>query len=305
MAFIAGVERFVLMTFIAGVGRGVLMVLIAGVGRGKGEACQRWRAPTGTLVRGVRLDRFFVSIPGITMVGCARQCFVRTSCRSFNYNLDSNTCELNSISLNDTSGTASEHYVYSDITGWPREVMPGNCSRVTCPEQHMCVARANGLQSCHRTECVEPPEVPHASIESSLRCVGCTVAYGCIEGYRTADSATSANIECLHNGQWTTSTYQCQEYYLGCYIDSGTRDLNGASVNLAANTPQLCTNYCFDQGFAYAGVQYGSQCFCGNEYGTHGPSPESTCNMACPGDPDVKCGSSWKSNIYATGVLQT
>lgn len=119
MAFIAGVERFVLMTFIAGVGRGVLMVFIAGVGRGKGEACQRWRPPTDTLVRGVRLDRFFVSIPGITMVGCARQCFVRTSCKSFNYNLDSNTCELNSISLRDTPGTASEHYVYSDITGWP------------------------------------------------------------------------------------------------------------------------------------------------------------------------------------------
>ena len=57
-----------------------------------------------------------------------------------------------------------------------------------------------------------------------------------------------------------------------------------------------------DEGYAYAGVQYGRECFCGND-----PPPadtivdESECDWKCSGDHDLMCGALWRMNVYSTG----
>ena len=54
-------------------------------------------------------------------------------------------------------------------------------------------------------------------------------------------------------------------------------------------------------GYQFFGLQYSSQCFCGNEYdssATLGDAAESDCNMPCNGDPTVMCGGSWRNSVY-------
>ena len=66
-----------------------------------------------------------------------------------------------------------------------------------------------------------------------------------------------------------------------------------------SNTPARCIEACQDQGFLFAGVQYGNECWCGND-----APPEDKivnmmeCNYPCPGDSSQKCGGFWRMNVY-------
>ena len=70
------------------------------------------------------------------------------------------------------------------------------------------------------------------------------------------------------------------------------------------NTPTDCIRRCSeeDDGYAFAGVQWGRECFCGKL-----PPPadtlvdESECNWKCSGDQSLFCGALWRMNVYETG----
>jgi hypothetical protein len=88
--------------------------------------------------------------------------------------------------------------------------------------------------------------------------------------------------------------------FLGCYNDPNNPfDLDGYLVRSGQNTPQRCIQTCFDQGFAYAGVQYSQSCLCGNTYGKFGTADR--CNMPCTGDASQICGGYNANSVYATG----
>ena len=84
--------------------------------------------------------------------------------------------------------------------------------------------------------------------------------------------------------------------YLGCYRDQGNRDLSGHTLQDARMTTQMCVSECGTRGFAYAGTQFGSHCFCGQRYGASGLAPN--CDMACAGNAAQKCGGVWANSIY-------
>jgi hypothetical protein len=89
--------------------------------------------------------------------------------------------------------------------------------------------------------------------------------------------------------------------YLGCFNDPNNPfDLDGYLERSAANTPQSCVATCYNQGFPFAGVQYGQSCLCGNSYGNFGTSDR--CNMPCTGDPSQVCGGYNSNSVYATGL---
>lgn len=93
--------------------------------------------------------------------------------------------------------------------------------------------------------------------------------------------------------------------YLGCFADNRSaaptgvagRDLDGDVWNHATMTVNACIARCRAGNFAFAGVQYRTWCFCGNEHGRHGAS--GACNMPCPGNPQETCGGAWANGIYA------
>jgi hypothetical protein len=76
-------------------------------------------------------------------------------------------------------------------------------------------------------------------------------------------------------------------------------------------------NYCFSRSYTYGGVQYGSECWCGNtinkgtfwgippdqwirwgdSYGTLVDYSECQ-SFPCAGDPSTSCGNHWRNNVF-------
>ncbi|HVF64470.1 MAG TPA: WSC domain-containing protein, partial [Casimicrobiaceae bacterium] len=91
--------------------------------------------------------------------------------------------------------------------------------------------------------------------------------------------------------------------FIGCFKDTDVYDLNGYLQRSPQNTPQRCIATCQAKGFAYAGVQYGESCLCGNRYGKYGAA--NNCNVPCTGDRNQTCGGNYANSVYATGVTIT
>lgn len=92
---------------------------------------------------------------------------------------------------------------------------------------------------------------------------------------------------------------------LGCYTDSQT------ARTLSTYEPtsdgivfvRSCTQICANNGFSYAGVEYGQECYCGNEILNGASSaPASDCNMPCSGNRTETCGGSARINLYYNGA---
>merc|ERR1712126_338635 len=87
-----------------------------------------------------------------------------------------------------------------------------------------------------------------------------------------------------------------------CVEDTASRLLRVELGKFDDNTPEACKDSCRELGYAYAGVEYGEECFCGNT-----PPLMSTivgqegCDDPCTGDATQMCGGSWNMNVYQTG----
>jgi hypothetical protein len=93
--------------------------------------------------------------------------------------------------------------------------------------------------------------------------------------------------------------------YLGCFADDSKRILPKLNKNLRL-TPQMCGDVCKKQGYKYAGVQFGRECWCGNgERGLGNKLAEKECNMKCIGDNKKTCGGFVKQNIYQVSDKST
>merc|ERR1711990_67127 len=70
--------------------------------------------------------------------------------------------------------------------------------------------------------------------------------------------------------------------YVGCFVDSGNRDIAVASgVGLSAALfsdarVMQCADAC--DGYAYMGLQWVNECFCDNDYGGQGERDISSCD---------------------------
>ncbi|KAF4633357.1 hypothetical protein G7Y89_g4765 [Cudoniella acicularis] len=89
--------------------------------------------------------------------------------------------------------------------------------------------------------------------------------------------------------------------YLSCYTEgNGIRALNSAvSYNYPSMTLEECSVFC--QGYTYWGVEYGGECYCGNQFnGGSIPAPEgnSGCWFLCPGNQDEYCGAGNRLSVY-------
>jgi len=82
--------------------------------------------------------------------------------------------------------------------------------------------------------------------------------------------------------------------YLGCFTDTSTRALPNELIDSGA-TVESCVAAAETAGYAFAGVQYGGQCFAGNEVGF---APATNCNMPCSADSSETCGGTWANSVY-------
>ena len=91
--------------------------------------------------------------------------------------------------------------------------------------------------------------------------------------------------------------------YVGCYTDSSTRALPNELISSGA-TVESCLAAAQAADYAYAGVQYGGQCFAGNTLGITKVS-DSSCNMPCSANSSEVCGGTWLNSIYSTASCST
>jgi hypothetical protein len=83
--------------------------------------------------------------------------------------------------------------------------------------------------------------------------------------------------------------------FRGCFVDSPDRDL--PHVEEQANlTLTTCAQTCVARGLKVMGLQNGSYCTCGRDFGRHGRS--ASCNLPCKGDGRAICGNAWSQAIF-------
>ncbi|KAK3898928.1 WSC domain-containing protein [Staphylotrichum tortipilum] len=86
--------------------------------------------------------------------------------------------------------------------------------------------------------------------------------------------------------------------YQSCWADSvGERSLlGGPSEARAEMTVETCAAFC--EGYAFFGVEYSTECYCGNELAGQASS-EADCSMLCAGNAEQWCGGPNRFNLYA------
>ena len=85
--------------------------------------------------------------------------------------------------------------------------------------------------------------------------------------------------------------------YLGCFIDQiGERDLTIFIDDYEQLTPRECIIRCQKRNYPYAAIQYGSECRCGQHYGSYGQASEDECDHLC--STSEKCGGFKRNSVY-------
>ena len=137
----------------------------------------------------------------------------------------------------------------------------------------------------------------YAGVQYSSECYcGDAVAYE-IRPDSECNMPCSGDASQACGGGWRNSIYFVPDY-AGCYSDDSTRALPVFKGSRSDMTPQKCQALCV--GYNYAGVQYYSECYCGNTLGFQ-LRPDSECNTPCSGDSSQECGGGWRNSVYSLG----
>ena len=118
--------------------------------------------------------------------------------------------------------------------------------------------------------------------------------------------------ECIQNYSWCDIVHFLFLFlftatYLGCYIDKNNRALPNHFTSSPCMTLEKCFAHCRSFGDQkYAGVQYSSECFCGDamaKYNRYGKGNEAECNHQCTGNEEQICGGTWRNSVYNLGKI--
>jgi len=87
---------------------------------------------------------------------------------------------------------------------------------------------------------------------------------------------------------------------LGCFTDNiQIPTLTAWGCSKWNMTVELCVDHCISEGLAYAGLENGTECYCGNVLSIIAMNAtETDCNMPCAGDPTEMCGSDRRLNLF-------
>ncbi|XP_025903771.1 WSC domain-containing protein 1 [Nothoprocta perdicaria] len=93
--------------------------------------------------------------------------------------------------------------------------------------------------------------------------------------------------------------------YMGCFSDdSRERTLKGAVFyDLRKMTVSHCQEACAERAYAYAGLEYGAECYCGNRLPSTACKPEE-CNSECRGEKGSMCGGVNRLSVYRVEELR-
>uniref|UniRef100_A0A673Y0X1 WSC domain containing 1 n=1 Tax=Salmo trutta TaxID=8032 RepID=A0A673Y0X1_SALTR len=87
--------------------------------------------------------------------------------------------------------------------------------------------------------------------------------------------------------------------YMGCFLDnSKERALKGSvSTDFHKMTSTMCQDTCSASGYQFAGLEYGSECYCGNHI-TSLRVRDEECNLDCKGEKGSPCGGVGRLSVF-------
>ncbi|KAG9677168.1 WSC-domain-containing protein, partial [Aureobasidium melanogenum] len=169
-----------------------------------------------------------------------------------------------------------------------------------------CPVIANDLFTTQESQaCVVPPQVDEQVTGLLEALPGCNpVQQG--PGLATVQTCASTNSKVATIGAYqqyfkdVTSSLKWQ--YVGCGTDNvGSRTFTSASTSSNSMTVESCISFCSGKGYSYAGLEYASQCYCGNSLPSD-RAPQTgilgNCFTPCAGDSTEYCGGGSALSIY-------
>ncbi|KAI8298250.1 wsc domain-containing protein [Colletotrichum sp. SAR11_59] len=95
---------------------------------------------------------------------------------------------------------------------------------------------------------------------------------------------------------------------IGCYTDDTSHGRTVAErqdqISTGSMTPSACIAACAADGYPFAGVEFGQECYCGVVIGNYSvPTTSDKCATPCTGDSTKNCGGSANVEIYASQKL--
>jgi hypothetical protein len=90
--------------------------------------------------------------------------------------------------------------------------------------------------------------------------------------------------------------------YWGCWSDQSPQTLTNLTYTSGSNTIEMCTSTCAQGGNTIAGLEYGTQCFCGSSLGYQATEViDSSCASACSGNSNETCGGLNRLSLFSNG----
>lgn len=111
-----------------------------------------------------------------------------------------------------------------------------------------------------------------------------------------SSSSSSTSLSMTPTASPTPGSRLSDYTYIGCYIDSTTRTLNGPYVDNSSISLDTCATFC--TGYTYFGTEYYSQCLCGNSLPLFKSTTNDKCTLPCVSNASQICGGSWALSIY-------
>lgn len=194
-----------------------------------------------------------------------------------------------------------------------------------CSSQGYRLSGVEYSQECHCDNYLNPSAV-NGSLQCTWNCGGTLTSgntqefcggLGYINIYNNTDPQFTANGSEVNAAGVAAPYTSYQPYpsnYIGCYSDAvSSRTLTGTSKTSTNMTWDYCAAYCASAGgYQYYGIEYSSQCFCGNALNaqaalltTRSSPSNSTCDMRCSAAALEVCGGSGVLTMFNnTGFVQ-
>jgi len=86
--------------------------------------------------------------------------------------------------------------------------------------------------------------------------------------------------------------------YAGCYTDNLSPRSMQPQVSTSNQTVEGCVASCTKSGYAYAGVEWGGECFCSSTLPTSSKLADSSCNKNCNDNAAEYCGAGATLQVY-------
>ena len=222
---------------------------------------------------------------------CGPTCRNHHECTHFYWSKEwsSGTCILKrgSVSVRDfTHKSTIEEYInvcgfIEPLFDWQDNVAKG-CD---FPGNDLSHKRTENVDEC-RYLCERTPKCTHFTFYSKT--VKCWLKEGSVSKSR-ALGAEGAECGLVANN--------FENKHIGCYGDSHSRDLESVHYREhPSNTLEDCFQFCRGHNYRYAGLQFGSECWCSDTYGKYGTS--NRCNTPCTGNAEQICGGPRANSVY-------